>query len=79
MAVLPGVKTHIPSEPPPLQASLEVYAEQVDLAIQLIPSETHLVVPVRATEQAALVASLKSPQAFTLHALVPIVYPIGKS
>jgi hypothetical protein len=78
VVVLPGVKAHIPSEPPPLQASLFVYDEQVALTIQFVPSETHPV-PVRATEQAALVASLKSPQALTLHALVPVVYPTGKS
>ena len=82
VVVLPGVKAHNPSEPPPLQASLEVYDEQAALTIQFVPSETHPVpnpAPVRAIEQAALVANLKSPQTFTLQALVPVVYPTGNS
>jgi hypothetical protein len=65
-----------------LQASLFVYDEQAALTIQVVPSETHPVptpAPVRATEQAALVASLKSPQTLVLHALFPVVYPSGKS
>ena len=60
---LPGVKAHNPSEPPPPQASLEVYDEQAALTIQFVSSETHPVpnpAPVRTTEQAALVVSLKS-------------------
>jgi hypothetical protein len=45
----------------------------------LVPSETHPA-PVRATEQAALLLSLKSPQTFTLHDLVVVVVvPIGTS
>ena len=37
-----GVKAHLPSEPPPKQASLAVYDEQIDYGIQLTPFETHL-------------------------------------
>jgi len=65
-----------------LQASLEVYKEQVVLTIQFVPSETHPVpnpAPVIAIEQEVLVASVKSPQTFTLQAMVPVVYPTGKA
>lgn len=46
--------------------------------MQLVPSETQLT-PGRATEHSALAAALKSPQAFTLQASIPSVYPSGKA
>lgn len=72
------MKAHTPSEPPPLQASLAVYDEQVLLGMQVVPSETHPA-PGRDVKHSALVAFLVSPQTFNLHALVPSVYPLGKS
>ena len=50
---VPGVNAQAPSEPPPKQASLAVYDEQVDWAMQLTPLETHLT-PVMALAHEAL-------------------------
>ena len=50
---VPGVKAQAPSEPPPKQASLAVYDEQVDYGMQFTPLETHLT-PVMALAQDAL-------------------------
>jgi len=80
--VIPGVKTHPPFDPPPLQASLLVYEKHRVLTIQLVPFETHPApnpAPVRAIEHEVLVASIKSSHTFTLHVTVPVVYPTGKA
>ena len=82
VVVLPGVKAHNQSVPFPLHHSLLMYDEQRALTIQIVPFDTHPEpnpAPVRATEQAALVVNAKSPQALTLHAIVPVVIPTGKA
>lgn len=82
LGVLNGEKAHPKSKPPPLQASLLMYEEQRALTIQLVPLETHPTpnpAPVRAVEQEVLVASTKSSQTFSLHAKVPVIYPMGKA
>ena len=40
--VLVGVKEHFPSEPPPKQATSDVYDEHGDKGMQLTPLETHI-------------------------------------
>ena len=47
------MKAQAPSEPPPKQASLAVYVEQVDYGMQFTPLETHLT-PVIAVAHEAL-------------------------
>ena len=61
-----GVNAHWPSVPPPRQASLDVYVEQVDCLIQFTPFETHFI-PAIELRQAELVVSMLSEHCFNLH------------
>lgn len=76
--MLPGVKTHPPFSPPPLQAYLLVYEWHRALTMQLLPFETQPA-PVRAIEQEVLVDNMKSSQTYSLHAKSPVLYPTGKA
>ena len=60
-----------PSEPPPKHASLAVYAEHVDCAMQVTPFDTHFEpTPIIAVEQDALVVPMMSEHYFNLQAVV---------
>ena len=60
-----GVKAHYPSVPPPIQASLEVYVEQVDYLIQFTPFDTHFR-PAIELRHAELVVRMLSEHYFNL-------------
>ena len=66
-----AVKTQTPSNPPELHAVKVVYVEQLALAIQTVPFETH---PLNPAAQAAVVVPLEtSEQTITLQTAVVTV------
>ena len=68
VVLVPGVNAHYPSDPPPKHASLAVYDEHVDYAMQLTPLETHLT-PVIAVAHDELDVNNESVHYFNLQTL----------